>query len=163
MTGWNGDTHISQYQATVFGMALIWDHSKYNSSTPAPSLTFRYLSITCNAFIACYIKCEVIYLLVSNFGDLFIPLKNSWKLQVIIFYWINSLFTKRECSLTFSSFKKSIKSMLLLNFPIQWSSKWKKNNNLNNYLLIFKWVLFNDFHSMLLQDLYDIASIKGTS
>ena len=38
-------------------------------------------------------------------------------------------------------------SMLLLNFLIQWSSNWKKNN-----LMIFNWVLFDDFHSMLLQE-----------
>ena len=30
--------------------------------------------------------------------------------------------------------------------------KFKKKNN-NNNLMVFKWVLFNDFHSMLLQDL----------
>ena len=45
---------------------------------------------------------------------------------------MTSLFTKRERSLIFSSHKKSIllKLMLLLNFPIWWSSNWKKILNI---------------------------------
>ena len=47
--------------------------------------------------------------------------------------------------------------MLLLNFPIRCSLKWKKINNKNNNLMIFKWVLFNDFNSMLLPSLDNLV------
>ena len=41
--------------------------------------------------------------------------------------------------------------MLLLNF--RFDDLQIEKNNLNNNLVIFKWVLFDDFHPMLLQEL----------
>ena len=79
------------------------------------------------------------------------------------------LFTKRERSLIFSSLKKSsfFKSMIFLNFQIRWFSNILNLFNIlmilnkdylmisiqRYYLVSFKWVLFDDFHSMLLQNL----------
>ena len=63
------------------------------------------------------------------------------------------MFTKRECSLIFSSLKKSsfFKSMILLNFPIRWSSNIL---NLFNISMILKNGLFDDFNLMLVSSLH---------
>ena len=57
-------------------------------------------------------------------------------------------------NINFSSLKKSSfqKSMFLLNFRFDDLQNEKLLNNQNNNLMIFKWVLFDDFHLMLLQD-----------
>ena len=91
-------------------------------------------------------------LVIRIFSFIYENYKNFFLLNQIC---MTSFFTKWERSLIFFSLKKSsfLKSMLLLNFLIWWSSNWKKNIKKNN-LMIFKQVFFNDFHSMLLQDLW---------
>ena len=55
--------------------------------------------------------------------------------------WETSLFTKRERSLIFSSLKKSsfLKSMILLNFPIQWYLSIL--NLFNISMILNKWII----------------------
>ena len=49
----------------------------------------------------------------------------------------------------FNTNKTKRTTLKLINFSIWWSSNWKNNNN----LMIFKLVLFDDFHSLLLSSL----------
>ena len=75
----------------------------------------------------------------NNNNDLFQQFSKIFEVQKKYSILLNqlcmiTLFTKGERSLIFSSLKKSsyLKSMLLLNFPIRWSSNWNekiKNNN----------------------------------
>ena len=78
--------------------------------------------------------------------------------KIIIWFFIQlcktSLFTKRERLLIFSSLKKSsfLKLILLLNFPIRWSSNWKK---------IIIWWYLNGYYSMIfIQCYYKISYYK---
>ena len=68
--------------------------------------------------------------------------------------WRKQLFTKRERALIFSSLKKSsfLKLMLLLNFPIRWSSNWKKKLK-----IIIRWYL-NRYYSMIFIPCYYLVS-----
>ena len=85
-----------------------------------------------------------VYFRLNSSTDFFLFFFHLWNLQVI--YFMNQLcmtylFTKQERSLIFSSLKKSsfLKSMLLRNFLIGWSSNWKKNKKIkNNNSMIFK-------------------------
>ena len=80
------------------------------------------------------------------FSDLFIP---HYLPKIILHLCLQS---RSFHSLIFSSLKKSsfLKSMLLLNFLIRWSSNWKKNHNNS--------MIFKLYYSMIFIRCYYLVS-----
>ena len=99
-----------------------------------------------------YFTCKKVSDMTPWFHPVFFHL---WKLQVIFFTESTLCLQSESIHLFFPHLKKSsfLKFMLLLNFPIQWSSHWKK------IIKIITWWYLNGYYSMIfIQCYYKIST-----
>ena len=116
------------------------------------TLTFDFdWNITTRTSINVWIFPIFLFIQITRTPDLFIPHLTSpglYKFQFLLNQLcMTYLFTKRESSLIFSALKQTcfLKSMLSLNFPIQWYSNIFNLLNILMILIkcILRWFSFN--------------------